>query len=74
MGNGHGSHAKGNGHASESGHLPSSKLKSSQDIFNGTTAKVVEATRGRIWVCDVSSSPNLLDTRLIAAMFQVHAK
>jgi len=61
LGNGHGSHTKGNGHASGSGHVTSSKLKANQDIFNGTTAKVVEATRGRIWVCDVRSSSNLLE-------------
>jgi hypothetical protein len=47
-------HAHGNG----SGKAPSSKLKAQQEIFNGTAVKVVEPTRGRIWVCDVSHSPH----------------
>ena len=45
---------KGHPHGNGTGKAPSSKLKVNQEIFNGTAAKVVEPTRGRIWVCDVS--------------------
>lgn len=45
---------KGHPHGNGTGKAPSSKLKANQEIFNGTAAKVVEPTRGRIWVCDVS--------------------
>jgi len=49
---------KGHPHGNGTGKAPSSKLKVNQEIFNGTAAKVVEPTRGRIWVCDVSHSPH----------------
>lgn len=47
-------YTKPSGHVSESRKAPSDKLKANQEIFNGSAAKIVEPTRGRIWVCDVS--------------------
>jgi histone acetyltransferase MYST1 len=63
---------KGNPHGNGSGKAPSSKLKASQEIFNGTATKVVEPTRGRIWVCDVS--PSHLDGQSAndLALFQIY--
>jgi histone acetyltransferase MYST1 len=49
---------KGHPHGNGSGKAQSSKLKANQEIFNGTAVKVVEPTRGRIWVCDVRHSPH----------------
>jgi len=56
---------KGHPHGNGSGKAPSSKLKANQEIFNGPAAKVVEPTRGRIWVCDVSLS-HANDNQLMA--------
>ena len=63
---------KGHAHGNGSGKAPSSKLKANQEIFNGSAAKVVEPTRGRIWVCDVSRSPHYYESADDIAMFQVY--
>jgi hypothetical protein len=63
---------KGHSHGNGFGKAPSSKLKANQEIFNGSAAKVVEPTRGRIWVCDVSCSIFHADSADDIAMFQVY--
>jgi hypothetical protein len=64
------SHAHGNG----SGKATSSKLKAQQEIFNGSAPKVVEPTRGRIWVCDVRHFPHYYEITNDVALFQVYEK
>jgi hypothetical protein len=63
---------KGHAHGNGSGKAPSSKLKANQEIFNGTAVKVVEPTRGRIWVCDVSYSTFHAHSADDIALFQVY--
>jgi len=65
---------KGHAHGNGSGKAPSSKLKAHQEIFNGTAAKVVEPTRGRIWVCDVRHFSHYHESADDIAMFQVYEK
>jgi hypothetical protein len=65
---------KGHAHGNGSGKAPSSKLKANQEIFNGTAAKVVEPTRGRIWVCDVRHFPHYYEIANDLALFQVYEK
>jgi hypothetical protein len=65
---------KGHAHGNGSGKAPSSKLKANQEIFSGTAVKVVEPTRGRIWVCDVCRSPHYPESADDIAMFQVYEK
>jgi hypothetical protein len=63
---------KGHAHGNGSVKAPSSKLKANQEIFSGTAMKVVEPTRGRIWVCDVSLSSLDGKSANDLALFQVH--
>jgi hypothetical protein len=63
---------KGHPHGNGSGKAPSSKLKANQEIFSGTAVKVVEPTRGRIWVCDVSYSTFHAHLADDIAMLQVY--
>jgi rubrerythrin len=65
---------KGHAHGNGSVKAPSIKLKANQDIFNGSAAKVIEPTRGRIWVCDVCRSPHYPESADGIAMLQVYEK
>jgi histone acetyltransferase MYST1 len=67
-------YAQLSGHSNGGEKVPSSKVRANQEIFNGSAAKVVEATRGRIWVCDVSLLWLSMSVADVAVVLQVHAK